>query len=653
MRALTSLVVGLLLLAFGGCGSSSTPSNEIPEPAVGLLSPVADAVAFETAIKDGLTQMASPEMLAGADLAATASSGQGDYTGTYTQEINVDELDAVRYDGSHLFVAPRRYWHCCFVLPAAGAPVDDARPEPERSIRILATDPGNGSANVASTIPLENNVSVQGMYVENDMLFALTGGSIYGHFGELWTDVAIWAPEELGFNIYDVSDASSPSLEFKAVIDGVFVESRRIGNTVYLISRYTPWIDGLHYYVQSPEQQAENEAILANVTLEDLLPKITINDGAPQPLVSPDRCYVTTEALDRFPHAVITSVTAIPLNDPDNHSTTCYGEDAYGVYVSENALYFTQHRPDTEAGRDVTRIHKFALSGTDVRYRGSANITGTVWRGGQADFRMNEHNGDLRVIASQWDWNNEDFVDHYLYILRESSTSPDLDVVSSLPNSTRPEEIGKPNEALYGVRFLGDVAYAVTFEQIDPLYAIDLSDPGDPFIAGELEVTGFSDFLHPVTNELLLGLGRSAEGAIKLELFDVSDIAQPLSRGSSIIGGRGSYSEALYNRHAFTYQPDVDGVDRFAIPAQIYASDGSWQFLGSALYLFEILDKNMPGLAAMNRVGAIEPPSLDPDWPDWVERSRSYIHDDTVYYVRDEDVWSAFWHSPGVVNGPY
>jgi len=125
-----------------------------------------------------------------------------------------------------------------------------------------------------------------------------------------------------------------------------------------------------------------------------------------------------------------------------------------------------------------------------------------------------------------------------------------------------------------------------------------------------------------------------------------------LSRGSAVIGGRGSYSEALYDRHAFTYQADVNGVDRFTIPAQVYSEDGTWEYLGAALYLFEIRDKDMPSLTAMNRVGEIEPP-LDPNAPDWVERSRAYVHDDAVYYVRDEDVWSAFWHSPGVVNGPF
>ena len=650
MRALPAYLSGLFLLALAGCGSGSSPTDESPDPVQGLLSPVSSAAVLEASLKDGLTSMANTEQLAVADTAAALSAGTGNYTGTYTQELNVDELDAVRYDGEHLYVAPRRYFQCCFILAEAGASVDDARPEPERAIRILATDPANGDAGIVSRIPLEDNVSVQGMYADADRLFALTGQATYGHYGALWADRAIWAPEKLGFRLYDTSDKANPQLEIEAMIDGVFVDSRRIGNTVYIVSRYTPWIPGLHYYVQTPLQQAENEALLATVTLDELLPKITLGNETER-LVAPERCYATTDEVR--PHAVITSITAIPLDNPRGFSTTCYNEDAYGVYVSENALYFTEYRPDLAVERDVTRIHKFGLAGTNVSYRGSADIDGTVWRGGQADFRMSENNGDLRLLASQFDWGSDDFVDHQLFVLRESSTRPALDIVSTLPNSNRPEEIGKPNEALYGVRFLGDVAYAVTFEQIDPLYAIDLSNPADPFIAGELQVTGFSDFLHPVNDDLLLGLGRSAGGGIKLELFDVSNIAQPLSRGSSVIGGRGSYSEALYDRHAFTYQADVNGVDRFTIPAQVYAMDGSWQFQGSALYLFEILDKNAPSVAAMNRVGAIEPPPLDPNRPDWVERSRAFIHDDTVYYIRDEDIWAAFWQSPSLVNGPF
>ncbi|MDH5622456.1 MAG: beta-propeller domain-containing protein [Gammaproteobacteria bacterium] len=647
MKGLKAILSGLILLAVASCGSSGSGSGDTPEPRpVGLLSLVTDVAAFEASIKAGLTNTSSAERLALAAAAADAN-----FTGTYTQELNVDEFDAVRYDGSHLFVAPRRYVYCCFILAEAQSASADTAVVPERSIRILATDPAGGAASLVSRIPLEDDISVQGMYLDGGKMFALTGRNIYGTYGEMWADLAIWAPEKLGFRVYDVSDAGNPGLEIEASIDGVFVESRRIGNTVYIVSRYAPSIEGLHYYVTTAEQQAENQALLQRVTLADLLPKITIA-GETRPLVRPDQCYVTTND-DTGNSAVITSVTAVPIDNPENFTSTCYNEDAYGVYVSENALYFTELRPDITAQRDITRIHKFALGGTSILYRGSTDIEGTVWRGGQADFRMSEHNGDLRLLASQFDWTSEDFVDHQLYILRESSTGPDLEIVSTLPNNSRPEEIGKPNEALYGVRFLGDTAYAVTFERIDPLYAIDLSNPTDPFIAGELQVTGFSDFLHPVTDDLLLGLGAGANGGVKLELFDVSDITQPLSRGSATIGGPGSYSEARYDRHAFTYQVLADGLDRFTVPANVFATDGSYRFLGSALHLFEIRDKNTPALAALNSVGSIEPSSSGSNEPGWVERSRSFIHDDTVYYVRDEEVWAATWDTPSVVNGPF
>ncbi|MDH3374874.1 MAG: beta-propeller domain-containing protein [Gammaproteobacteria bacterium] len=653
MNRMLGILFASILLSLAGCGGGSPSANPPDQPVVGLLSQVTDTVAFEASLKASLTAMSTA-----AQLDAAAAAADRNFTGTYTQEQNVDEFDAVRYDGSHLFVAPRRYYHCCFIL--ADASQDGAVStgnDPQRSIRILATDPGNGSAQVAGSIPLEDNISVQGMYLADERMFALTGESIYGSYGELWADIAIWAPERLGYRIYDVSDASEPVLEVDATIDGIFVESRRIGNTVYIVSRYTPYIDGLHYYVTTAEQQAQNEQILADASLDDLLPKITIN-GETRTLVAPDHCYITTD--DAAPYAVITSITAVPIDNPTAFSTTCYNEQTYGVYVSEDALYLTQLRPDTALARNITRIHKFALANTQVRYRGSADIEGTVWRGGQADFRMSEHQGDLRVLASQFDWTNEDFVDHKLYILRESNTSVrlDLDIVSTLPNANRPEEIGKPNEALYGVRFLADRAYAVTFMQIDPLYVLDLADPTDPYIAGELEITGFSDFLHPVNDDLLVGLGTGGNGGVKLELFDVSNIAQPLSRGSTTLGGRGSWSEAIHDRHAFTYQADVNDVngnaiDRIAIPANLYSPDNNFSYYQSGLYLFEIWNKNTPPIASLNSAGSILPPADGTTIPFYSSRNRSFIHDDTVYYVRDEDVWAAFWHTPSVVNGPF
>ena len=154
-------------------------------------------------------------------------------------------------------------------------------------------------------------------------------------------------------------------------------------------------------------------------------------------------------------------------------------------------------------------------------------------------------------------------------MLREKPGERALEIVGRLPNDTRPEEIGKPNEALFAVRFVGDRAYAVTFLRIDPLYVIDLSTPTDPRIAGELLIPGVSDFLHPVTDDLLLGLGMDGS-RFKLELFDTSVLEQPQSRGAITLGGISSGSPALWDRHAFTYLAG-DDADRFAVPAYVAA----------------------------------------------------------------------------------
>lgn len=659
-RARLAMFIVLVGLIAAGCSSSSSDRAGSKAPkAVGMLRMANGAAELEASIKGGFTAISDVRELTSGRLDVTANAGSGSgsgsgFTGTYTQEVSVDEFDAVRYDGSHLYIAPQRDIRCCFILadaqPAGAQPAGTEPPTP--SIRILATDPADSSATPVSEIPLADNVSVQGMYLGNDTMFALTSEAYYGSYGGFFANIAIWAPEKMGFQVYDTSDASSPALKFEASFDGVFVESRRVGDTVYIVSRYTPTIDGVGYDVTTLEQQAENLAGLEGVTLEELLPKVVVN-GVTRTLVDPNNCYISSDPNDRG-YPVIMSVTAVPIDNPDAFRTTCYNADNYGVYVSATALYLTEFRFDFDATRSLTRIHKFGLNGTGLTYKGSAEIAGQVWRGGQADFRMSEHNGDLRALASEWDWPSEDIVDHTLYVLRESPTRPELEVLSQLPNAARPEEIGKPNEALYGVRFFGERAYAVTFRQIDPLYVIDLSNPADPRLAGTLEVTGFSDFLHPVNDNLLLGLGAAASGGVKLELFDVSDPVRPLSRGSSILGGRGSSSEARYDRHAFTYQADAGNVDRFAIPADLYSEDGTYSFVESGLYLYEIRDKDTSNLATLNAVGAIVTDRAGTGTPTWYAgRNRAFIHDDTVYYVRDEDVWAALWSSPFVVNGPF
>ena len=646
----------LLTIASGivlsSCGDGGTlfNSNTNPIDHSGLLRQVSTTEEFEASLKGGLTTIRKTTL---AD--TLASTSRESFTTTYTQEQNVDEFDVVKYDGEHLYVAPQRgYFGCCIRLAVVDAPPeDDVRGtglSAERSIRVLSTDPDSGTATQVATIALAENQSVQGMYLDQDRLVALTTEIFWGRFGELWSDIAVWVEQTNGISLYDISDASDPSLLFEAQIEGGFIESRRIGNIVYLVSRHTPTIDGLNYYVTSVEEQAANQVVLDSVTLDDMLPKIHVN-GVTSTLVDPLNCYITNDESDAG-YPVITSITAIPINDPSAHRTFCYNENAYGVYVSENAIYLSQYLYSLD--NDATRLHKFAFAAGGLDYRGSADIDGHLWTGGQSDFRISEYAGYIRAVTTQYEGGSVDRIDHHLFILDESTSSLALNTVARLPNDSQPDEIGKPNEQLYGVRFFGDRAYAVTFQQIDPLYVIDLADPEQPRIAGELEVTGFSDFLHPVSADLLLGLGRSEIGGIKLELFNVADIANPLSLGSESLGGNGSYSEARYDRHAFTYQADAEGKDQVIIPADVYATDGSYRQQESGLYFYEIHNKATPDLASLIPVGSLVVRSPDSGQLWYAgSRNRSFLHNDTVFYVRDDDVWATFWTAPALVNGPF
>ena len=643
-------VVVLALAVLAGCGGSSGGADEdspdTPSAEPGMLRKVASEAELKALLEDIFTTTSaeSNQVALSPGFDASASTG---FTGTYTQEARVDEFDAVRYDGSHLYVAPQRFFHCCFIADALTAP--QIQPPSKGEIRILETDPATATTAEVGAIALEEGVSVQGMYLDEGRLFALTSEAFYGGYGDFWGEVAIWAPETMGFRIYDTSDPAAPRLTAEATIDGVFVDSRRIGDTVYIISRHAPILPTLEYPVLSAEQASRNQQVLDGVDVDALLPKITL-DGDARPLIEPPDCYIGSGTAARgFP--VITTITAVPISDPASAVSTCYDEQAYGVHVSAQAIYLTQLTFDSALGANRTRIHKFRLGAGAPEYAGSAEIGGQVWTGGQADFRLSEHDGLLRVFASEFGRDRADSIDHKLYLLREAASGQALEVVSELPNAARPEEIGKPNESLYGVRFLAERAYAVTFLQIDPLVVIDLADSSDPRIAGELEVSGFSDFLHPVSDDLLLGLGVADTGGIKLELFDISDISDPRSRGSEVLGGPGSYSEARFDRHAFTYLADVGGVDRFAIPADLFALDGISGLVSSGLRLFEIRGKASPASAALVAVGALEPPATGPGATAF--RNRAFLHDDAVFYVRDEDVWGANWAAPENFSGPH
>jgi uncharacterized secreted protein with C-terminal beta-propeller domain len=654
------VVASLMLGSCGGGGSASPPLTIVaPQPEVqGLLIPLTSNAELENYMRESFSQAASnSNRLLENTLVADAQPSASGFTTTYTLEASVDEHDAVKYNGEHLFIAPSRSMDCCFIVDdiAIAEPdnSDAAMPEApaERSIRILSTDPLQGTANQVASIPLTHDRRVEGLYSSDSQLVSISSSAWYGSYGQRFADPSVWQGQTTALHLYDISDIAAPTEQLSVEFQGGIVNSRKKGDMVYLVARHTPSIDNYSYY-PNDAQQISNQDALDALSIEQILPQLRIN-GEISEFISAEDCRVSDSSNDIAPQGVndptLTLIIAIDLAQQSVAKTTCYLEPTSGIYVSNNRIYLAQD--DYTGSQYSTLVHSYSLS-AELNYLGSGAVPGQLGLAGNRDFRINEHNGYLRLVTTSYNNNTADSVDHQLFILQLSTDAPQLETVATLPNNARPQPIGKPNEDLYGVRFMGDLLYLVTFERIDPLYVIDLADPSDPFIAGELTVTGFSDFLHPVGDELLLGLGQDEEGLVKLELFNIANINAPYSLGAQSIeaGASWSYSEARYNRHAFTYQSINNITDRFSVPVSIgFNNEVNGYSEQDRLYLFEINGKDNAANASVDRVGSI---NVDADsW--WSNRQRAVFHDDAVFFINADSVWSTLWTDSSQQNGPY
>jgi len=661
-KILSTSTLLLLLVACGGGGSDDV-AIPLPVPnspsAEGLLVPVETDEQLVDAVRFGFSQLDEDDQRAVAEAVTVDSSG---FTATYNLEAGVDEHDYVKYDGEHIFIAPSRSMGCCFILEdqtvaenalsAEDASLADGE---TRTIRILATSPEEGSAAEVSTIELEDELSVEGLYVDEDQLVTISSSGWWGAYGDSFFGVSLWEGQNTALNIYDVSQISEPDAVLRIGLEGGFVSSRKKDDTVYLVTRHTPYIEGFTYYPTNDEERAQNDVLLDELTVDDILPRVSV-DGIDSQLIQSQDCYVANAehqlASSETGYPTMTLLIAIDLDSRSIAKSSCFLEPTDGIYVSENAIYLSYVDYSTE---DVTRtlVHRYKLD-SELIYEGSGAADGALYLSGNSDFRINEHNDYLRLVTTDFTDDSNDWFDHKLSIFELDSANKTLNLVSTLPNDNRTQEIGKPNENLFGVRFMGDKLFLVTFEQVDPLYVIDLSIPEDPVIAGELTIPGFSDLLHPVNEELLLGLGQNGNGLVKLELFNIADMSSPYSLGTSVLGEfewvQWSYSEAQYNRHAFTYQANDQNPDRFLVPVTmgLFSEELGEYSESPRLYLFELKDKDDSTLASISEIGQIR---AEKDW--WqVDLHRSIIHDDAVYFINGTSVWSTLWTNPLEQSGP-
>jgi hypothetical protein len=624
-----TLALALLASCGGGSGSETAPPPIASAP-TGLWIAGGSTGAGLSAFKARATLMSAPFAAPVRADAASASS-------TYTLEASIDEHDILKFDEDVLAVAPSRT-ACCFVF--AQANTEAANPTPSRSVKLYRTESSAARATLLSQIELQERESVEGLYLADKRLQALTSTSWYGTFGANLRIAPYWQSQQTRMVTYDLAVPTAPRTVSDLSIEGALVASRRDGDQILLVTRHTPVIAGFNPQPTTTAAVAGNQNALANIKDADVLPRISQNGNALD-VLKLDNCYrqdpshrLATTKLDG---TIVTTLLSVSAVNGSVIKASCILEPITGVYVSSSSIVLTS--VDSSSTKESTYVHLLRLR--DHLYQGSARVDGALYSGGHADFRLSESTGVIRLVTTEFTQDPVDQFDHRLFTLKPSAAAPELDILATIPSAGE-TEIGKPNEDLYGVRFMTDRAYLVTFERTDPLYVLDLKDPARPKVAGSLEVPGLSDLLHPVSDALLLGVGRTGGGRAKVELYNVQSMSAPRSLGSFELGAdyASSFSPAQFNRYAFTYLAGTSN-DRFTLPYSAWRLVNDEMQSKSAIALFEISSKSTPDAARLQPVGEA---SLIRDSVD--SSTRVLIHNDALYAWSGDLLYAGFWSNP-------
>ena len=483
---------------------------------------------------------------------AGASDGSGAYSTTNVQVRGVDEPDIVKTDGTRIIS----------IIDGVLRLVDLSGDEPR----------------LASTLRLDGWGHT--LLVDGDRVLVLSPE--YGWavpMDDLARTVMPAGSPSVRVIAVDVSDPNEMVVESSLVLSGNLVSARAVDGTARVVVSSFPSELGF-VYPSSPsgEQRAleANRQVIAESTIEQWLPSYasldadgsTVRTGLAVP------CHRIHKPAD-FGGFSTLSVVTFGL-DGELVGGTGTGIIAAGdtVYASAENLYVstTVWIPSdvvgTEPSRDVeerysTAIHQFAIGGAGAaRYVASGSVAGHLLD----QFSMDEYEGRLRVAVTDGPpWWFSDSSESLVVVLEERDGT--LTEVGSVGDMGRGERI-------FSVRFIGDTAYVVTFRQTDPFYVVDLADPTAPAVVGELKIDGYSGYLHPLGDDLILGVGQDADSqgmtlGAKATIFDVSDPSAPGEVSTWSLPG--AYTDAEWDHHAFLAWAPAQIV---VLPIQDYRAEG-------------------------------------------------------------------------------
>ena len=491
-------------------------------------------------LRDGvfMEEMATAAPTAGED---SGGSARPTYSTTNLQEIGVDEPDLVKTDGERIIAITEG--------------------------RLVVVDVTGDEPELIGDIQLENLYATD-LFLSGDrvLLMASAWSTVYPVFeGDVAYNPGYSSPT---VQLVEVSIADAdPEIVRTMVIDGTYVSARMVDGVVRLVMTSGP----VGFSWQFPEGsglKAERDAIEANKELirnsvaENWIPYVLVTnaDGDVEAEGTLFDCERANHPKD-FSGLNMLSVATIDLNDGlDVIDATGVLATGDTVYASTESLYVAtqqwrfiqplQAATDDELPTGVTTdIHQFDISDpTRATYVASGQIEGYLLN----QFAMSEHEGRLRTASttspSWWGRGSFDETESIITVLEPKD--------GELVEIGRVDGLGE-TERIFSVRFVEDVAYVVTFRQTDPLYTVDLSDPENPEVVGELKILGYSAYLHPLGDGMILGVGQDAtEGGqtrgSQVSIFDVSDPSDPV-RVAQLTLDEGSSSSVEWDHRAFLY----------------------------------------------------------------------------------------------------
>jgi uncharacterized secreted protein with C-terminal beta-propeller domain len=468
---------------------------------------------------------------------------------TNVQEAGVDEPDIVKTDGKRIV--------------AVG----------QGRVHLIGLD--GGKMTLRKTLP---DTNVRNVFLSADRVLVFSGQAAQSSGLGL-----PWAGQQAVMSMYDISSLSDPRPIATLTINGEVLDARLVGTQVRVVTVSSPDVDAPSP-VYTPdggiEQRSKDElrAAVARTKVDDWIPTYALRDGAGAQ-VSRGRLVECANLAhpETFSGLDTVAVSSFDMGSALQSRKTV-GVIAGGeqIYATDTSTYVSTTDWSSDGSPAKTSVHKFltAASGASS-YQGSGEVLGTLLN----QYAMSEYHGVLRVastISERRGWvNSRQMTEGLVTTLQEQDGAlRQLGQVGGLGR--------QDNESIRAVRFIEDRGYVVTFRQSDPLYVLDLHDPAAPQVVGELKIPGYSGYLHPIGENLLLGVGQSGlesgpvsvapkpptkdgpstdiapapptparQIGVQFSLFDISDPGRPRRIDTQTYGGGAAAAE--FDPKAFLY----------------------------------------------------------------------------------------------------